>query len=184
MAENEAQAASKRSVKETDGIDQRTLEEVAQRMYVDLANGRMRLRDSESIARQAYIEAASFLRVTMEFRNGKPISRPHVQERPLFVMVHLWNMADTEKTSNGSPMNDQNGAPMYELSPVDRYAWAPKLHKGHPINQRFLGNAINNTIRGPNGEQVPALCTQHGKPLTADEIKELREYSPESGGAV
>jgi len=170
---------------ELDDNEQRILLTMAQRMFADLANGRMRLRDPETIARQAYVESLAFVKVTSQILSGDvQIAKPQTQEKPLFVMVHLWNMADTEKSIHGSPMNDPNGNPLYEIQPVDRYAFGPKLAKGHPVNQRFLGNAIRNTVRGQDGTPVPALCNQTGKPLSQAEIDELKEYAPDQGGAV
>lgn len=150
---------TKDSGKEVD-IDQALLEETAREIYMQLTKGRMRGFDPAVIASRAFSEAKAFCLEAMAIRNGKSIADLTQDEEPLFARVNLW---DGSRGLHGEPIKDENGKAVTEIQPVDRYASAPNLDPSHPINQRYLPNAIRNK----------ALVNQDGTALDQNKLAAL-----------
>jgi hypothetical protein len=116
------------------------------------------------LAEQAFAQAAAFEREAYLIQGGKAVvDRRHASEAPLFALVHL---CDGSKGEKGEPMFEEDThKPITEVQPVDRYAFAPNLPEGHPINQRFAPNAIKSG----------RLCDEAGNLLPAERVREIAE---------
>lgn len=140
------------------------LEIVAERIYMDDIRV-VRGISPEQVARKAFQKAAVFCKVADAVRAGERIQPLATSEEQLYVIVHLW---DGSQGQHGEAMHDDNGRPVTEVMPVDRYAFAPNLPEGHPVNQRFLPYAI----------KLGKLCDKEGKPLTKKELEDKGLLEP------
>jgi hypothetical protein len=136
-------------------LDQDLLERAAMHLYAERIRTRLGSYSPEAIAEQSFVDAAAFAREAQAIRDGKEIRNQRAEDAPLFVKVHLW---DGSKGEHGAPMlAPDTNEPIWEIMPVDRYAFAPNLPDGHPINQRWYPNALKSG----------RLCDQTGKALAA-----------------
>jgi hypothetical protein len=140
-------------------LDSDLLEKTALAIYIE----RMRTNrgySPEAVAKKAFQQAKAFTAIAQSVRDGEAIPDMPVAPPPLFVQVDQW---DGEKGEHGELRRDKNNQIVKEVLPVDRKAHCPNLPEGHPINQRWL----------PNAMRAGRLCTLEGRLLSADEVKSL-----------
>lgn len=139
----------------TSQVDQKLLEDTAKDIYLRLHEGKMRGHEPREIASRAFALAKAFAEEAQAVRDGKIVADPPKPDAPLYVRVHLW---DGSRGQHGERKLDENNQPIFEIQPVDRYAFAPNLPDEHPVNQRYYPNAIRSG----------RLCAADGKELAVN----------------
>lgn len=132
------------------------LEAVAERIFAEDMRF-TRGYSAEIVARRAFQKAKAFCEVAEAVRGGEEIKPLKVADEALFCLVDLW---DGAKGQHGEMAHDENGKTLQEVMPIDRYSFAPNLPAGHPVNQRFLPNAI----------KAGRLCDKEGALLTTSQL--------------
>lgn len=133
------------------------LETVAERIFASDIRV-IRGYSAEEVARRAFQKAQAFCVVADAVRGGEQILPLATSEEQLHCLVDVW---DGGKGQFGEVMHDANGKTIQEIMPVDRWSFARNLPEGHPVNQRYVKNAIKNR----------RICTPDGRILTDKELE-------------